>query len=418
MLAVSAALRPPQTRGVYRLQRLVASCLLVSGGLLRTDALFAIIILVLPTVVVFVIRKATMVKRVAGSLATATVVLLLAIIFDQAYYLILTGQEWSDFIRFRNAAVGLLDYDRLAHLTPSQLSQVGWTINDRLMMERWWLVDPMVYSEDKLRALASFSPSKAQGIIQRVLGGNLIPRLGWFPQEHLVAIALLTAMILTLFSRTTVLATLALLTGIWGELLLVDSMGRPAPWRVAFPIFSLALAGLLISTATRGVFARYQRLQCAGIGVLFVFYVGTFIVPGVTFEAGYRARMRVEVWDAFAKVEPEKDKLFVIYGGDFPFEIAVPPFTTHRISQDIKFYWSALPAQTPFGREMLQSFNVQDVLSDLAEREDLYLVSNPGNDELVQQAFWEHYNKEVVLSPVIEHPLLRVVKIRVRGKTP
>lgn len=415
LLVVSGCLHPPAGRKLAQLQLVVAFVLFLSGGLLRPDSVLALVVLssAIALYGVFFARRVTW--GILVRCVPAAFVLFAATLFDNAYYYSISDPAWGEFIRFRNVSTGMLDYDRLLPLSIEQISSVGWSTNDRDLMAAWWLVDDDVYSRARLSRLLQLSPTKTQGILNRVSEGAIVPKISWFPSDQLIVIGILLLAIVSLLSVKTSLIVFLLASGVWANFLLVDMMGRPAPWRVSFPVASIFFAASLVTLAQVGRARVFQQVCCMVITLGCITYLGWQIVPRYLEDAAYRRRMYTEIWQNMNALEGRGRHLYVVFGGDFPFELAVPPFSTNSLPNDVKIYWSALPAQAPFGKEMLRSFNVQEVLPALATREDLFLIVSAANERLIERAYTERYQKDVVFKPILDRTGLRVVSVKFKN---
>jgi hypothetical protein len=102
----------------------------------------------------------------------------------------------------------------------------------------------------------------------------------------------------------------------------------------------------------------------------------------------------------------------VIWAAVFPYEAFQLPFKAEPIARDMQLLGLGVGNQEPFVQDRLKSFGIDDLYQSFYAREDVFLISNEGENGLLVQYLQEHYNTKVEVKTVFQGTTFTVSKVR------
>jgi hypothetical protein len=110
--------------------------------------------------------------------------------------------------------------------------------------------------------------------------------------------------------------------------------------------------------------------------------------------------------DLMKRLKPRPDKLFVIWGAEFPYEHMLLPLQWDAPANSFKVLGLNSLAATPFTTTRLREFNVSDLYSILRRRKGIYFISNKWENGTLARYFRDHYRLRIGGAVVLTHPAL------------
>jgi len=110
--------------------------------------------------------------------------------------------------------------------------------------------------------------------------------------------------------------------------------------------------------------------------------------------------------DLMKRLKPRPDKLFVIWGAEFPYEYMLLPLQWDGPANSFKVLGLNSLTATPFTTTRLREFNVSDLYSILRRRKGIYFISNKAENGTLARYFRDHYRLRIGGAVVLTHPAL------------
>ena len=298
--------------------------------------------------------------------------------------------------------------------TKPVFEEVGWCESDfRLMRRSVYYDDERISDENVERILSRFprpwrlSPSD---YVRQLLETASHPRV-------VPAFPLALLLLLGLGRRGWI--ALGAAAFVWlGALFYFLNFAKPPPDRVYLPVVAGALwacaflARRDVLPPQRPLFGRWPRttLRQALVGAALV--VGAMNLNAL-WRDGQRTRERaVELRAAIERLAPRPDQLYVIFGGEFPYD-SILPF------EDVGFIRPMRSLGTlhnsGFNKRRMREFDITDVYTALYERPDVLLVSTDELNSWLAESVRRHHGVELVFERVFEGPEFEVYDVSPRG---
>jgi hypothetical protein len=338
---------------------------------------------------------------------------------QEAYYERSPG--WERFYRYNDVRADFMDRHKITWNESTQpiFQEIGWSQNDLAMMTCWFYLDPKVYSFENLTFISqntSFLPQHK--IAWRKLFADLKQS---FSSYDGIATLLLCVLLLTKGVRIKGFAVLALL---WYSTLFVGItiVERHLPLRV----WLVMLFGLYVTELVLWCQVCEQRPvgQCTNTtqrlikGILFLLVLALFTaccwgqVRAVSELSDAHQYLQKRFRDDLARLQPRADQLFVIWGGDFPYEGFQLPTQAEPVAREMQFLGLGVGNHEPFVQSRLRSFGIADLYQSFYTREDVFLICREEKKRLLVQYIQEHYQTKVEVKTVFQGRTFTVSKLR------
>jgi hypothetical protein len=351
----------------------MAAVLTVLAYLMRSQALALVALVGLP----FLMRWPFFRDRRAWIAFGATsTVILSAAWFDRQQQL---GPEWLPFATLNPYRAVFTDFGMAdaVRSRPDVMQNVGWSANDLTLLQKFWIVDPVIADPERLRqAIAAVELENAFQLdsSQLVLAWTQLSErglwLGW-----------LLVLAITLMLRGKSLATAA--TGLLilvAITCLLTAAGRLNIGRVYYPaIAALALFSLAIAPPA----GRLVRTLVAGAAVLGLLFMLTLLVPIARERAASLERMRPRIAVLSAA------DIHVNWNG-LPFEILYPVFSRGNPFPSFRIFGIGVTSLAPYsvahwGRD------IRGFFTQFTSPEGLSIFTWPGTSAMLDIYCSEHF---------------------------
>lgn len=367
LLAVAAVLLVVSDRRPLALA--AAGALLVVAALLRYDAAVFALLLTLPLWA----RKRSIALAAAG--AVFLIALAGARLADRAYY---AAPEWQQFSEMNRARLAFTDYGLRQYFFryPLDPMRLAWTPNDLVMVEGWFFAEPRVFPAKRVAELAShiyvddFVVSNAHRYDEA---------LAPFRDEALAALTLL-ALYLAWRARSRAAAwTLGLIAA---AMIVFWLAGRPGVGRVYYA----PLAGAVLLTLATQPFGT-RRYDALVIGFI-------LLAAGAVLAARNATDRREEVQARSAICTLPKERLYVAWAHQFPYEKVYRPLAPPGDGCVLRIYPLAAQAYAPYALEQLRAFTGEsDVVAAILAGKELDMIAVGWQIDVLRRHLRIHYGR-------------------------
>jgi uncharacterized membrane protein len=367
LLAISAALLIVTDRRWLALA--AAAALLVVAALLRSEAAAFALLLTLP----LWIGGRSLRAAVAGVVFVSAMAS--AFLVDRAYY---AAPEWRQFSEMNRARLRFTDYG-LSHYFfryPLDPMRLAWTPNDLVMVGGWFFADPRVFPAGRVAELAS------QVYIDDFVASNLeryAEALAPFRDESLLALTLLAAFFAWRARSRAAAWTLGLIAA---AMIAFWLGGRPGVGRIYYaPLAGAVLLGL----ATKPVAPR--RHDALVIGVV-------LLAAAAALAARNAADRREEAQARSAICTLPKDRLYVVWGDQLPYEQLYRPLSAPGDGCLLAVYPLAVQAYAPYAVAQLRAFTGEsDVVAAILAGKELDMIALGWQIDVLRRHLRIHYGR-------------------------
>ena len=417
LLLYSTVYKPYASKNANLCLLTIAAGLLILAGLIRVYSLMLVLLLMAPLYVyALVTRFTTTLRRLLPILCCVVFTSWLLNLGQQAYYERSPG--WERFYSYNHVRADFIDRHKIAwnQSTKPLFEQIGWSQNDLAMMISWFYLDPQVYSFQKLLFI-----SNNTSVLPRsgVVWGNLIGDLKQSLSSY-GGIATLLLCLLLLTKRDRITRGFAVLALLWYATLFVGItvVERHLPLRVwLVMLFGLYVTELVLwcQVCEQRPVEQSQRLST---GILSFLAVTVYTVccwgqvRAVSELSDTHRYVQKRFRDDLARLQPRADQLFVIWGGDFPFETFQLPTQAEPVASEMQLLGLGVGNHEPFVQNRLRSFGIDDLYQSFYTREDVFLICNERKKRLLVQYIQEHYRTKVEVKTVFQGTAFTVRKVR------
>lgn len=385
----------------------VALLLFMIAGLVRWQVLYGVLLVFSPTLFFALIEKRQLL--IPMFLLSLLVIFWTIGWFEEKYYLERFGTP--SFLEYQKA-VEVLANDPLA-VSKESLEAVGWHGNDLRLFKQWFWVDKETFSRERVIRFSELVRS------HRDVWSSCAYLFRVFRSEAVTilygAICLLVPFFCVGKGRRYVIATVLTAITVFVGLGCFSRL----PHRVFFPlVFFLSCLSLRL-VLRAGDMESLRSVVCPRF-ILFMSVIAMLLLV-----QGYRlfamsswnktARERFE--KAEEEIFSEKNKLFVVRGGTFPFE-GIPLFTNPVEKGILNMLPTGWASNTPVFDDVLKRFTITNLTKALFERDDICIVggSEAFRGEL-KEFIRRHYDTDVIFQECREkRDLLSAIRVMDDGR--
>jgi hypothetical protein len=108
------------------------------------------------------------------------------------------------------------------------------------------------------------------------------------------------------------------------------------------------------------------------------------------------ARLRRAIQD----LHPNPEKLYVVWGGDFPFELILSSSDLEAL-RDFKMLAASGTTHSPINHERLREFHIDDLYRAMIERPNVFTIVNSGHVDYFLQYAKERLQKRAIPVPIM-----------------
>lgn len=376
----------------------LAGAMVGASSWIRWRSATVALLLALP-VVILSLRRVPW-RRQAVFAATAAVMLLVGSVAQSLYYR--DRADWQTYFAFNATRGSLQQSPYLGNVRPAVLTQVGWTVNDLWMFQRWFFADHQVHEAADLEVIADSLPTSFRWrAAAETVTNDARGWLGGFRLATIAGLALLFWREGNRHTRQVLVAGLATA----GVIAFALAGTVKLPNRVAVPMLAFtALLGLTRPQPEQGPGSPdTDRMGPAWRGVAAAVFLTATVVGAMNGLSLDRQQHQLEahlrqVLSALERTDP--DGLFVSWGGELPLNgQSVSPWQRGGLGR-IRLLSLGWQQRSPMHREMLATEGIDDVCAALATRPDVYLpLVDPTLGETYLQYLREHYGFSALLRP-------------------
>jgi hypothetical protein len=388
------------------------SALIVLAGLIRSDAMYYALVLLLPLFgYEAVIFRRWRPFAVIGLCVAAVAV---ASVWDAWHYR--RDPAWREFMAYNRARAFIHDLPIVKYEDNTRFffDRAGWSYTDWGMFTNWFFTDRETFSRERLETILNrfegSTWSRAKSV--QYLGDSLRPIDAFRP---LVFANLLLALALAAGSRLRVFVVIA------GEYLLLDGLLLLFSWYAKLPMRVVLPAYLAVVVAAFYVVLRESsrrrhlipppsnsawlrpltRIAAAGFAV---YYALTFYpVAGAQVVKSDLNRRDQEVLSSFVHTLRERyigtdpQAIFLNWGGRFPM-FFTSPLDNYREIRDLRMLGLGWNIHSPQFDAAVARLGLGDLYRDSYTNRSVYLFAVPYSLQQFQRYVQEHYHQPIVVS--------------------
>ncbi|NOT53473.1 MAG: hypothetical protein HOP18_02600 [Deltaproteobacteria bacterium] len=328
--------------------------------------------------------------------------------------------EWNRFEQLLRLKSEFIDYAHIPYntRTESYFREIGWSENDYNCLQRWFYIDPKIYSPEKLQALVAHFPPTArswedvQRAVRTLRSHVHADKILWL----LIPLCLGTL----LFGVQTYTHLFTLFATGLGALVTVSLLAifLYLPDRVFHPsVASVGWFALFLYEEPRapGVGSRYSRPRqyggffCVGLTLLLLLIRSDTSLAKILRFSQIVQQENTQLHGALAHLNPQPSQTFVVWGAAFPYEFILP-LEHQGYLQNLRILGLGASNQSPVQKRMLNAQGIPDLPRALFERQDVFLILNPERREdiFLEHYLAEHYGVSATVIPHWQEGRLRV----------
>ena len=307
--------------------------------------------------------------------------------------------EWKAFVEYNAVRTEISDF-RLQYANADFLQQFGYSTNDFDTLDSWNYWDDDVFPLEKLQQIAAQLPYIGLSDALRQTIGNLLSAIGTAPIRLLFSVVCLAGVFFAQ-KRKSLFALLCLvMTGLM--IAYLSFVGR-YPYRVEYV--------LLLSAAVFVFLSCQWQEEFLLIPLRNHFFFGVFVLMFLCVPVWMQLRSNMQLYrfdrsnyGYYEEYAADKQNLYVadIMALDSLSGYDVLHPRPKDFFSNIVFMGGWL-SNSPFQREVLARYNIQNIYSDMLDRQDVFLIDYYNVN--MKEIYWsEHEGKEVTRITVRETP--------------
>jgi hypothetical protein len=397
---------------------------LVAGALIRFDSFLLAVFVLSPLAGWMLSRSRSQVsaRGPVAVLAGAVAVGFALSGFNNWYYS--RDEGWRDFYKFNSLRVAFTDNGRADYneVTAPVFSKVGWTRADVELLREWCFLDRARFNTQTLQTafegLASreraTEPRPWRELLEILFTNTEV--LGSWACGAIFLIALKNEGSSRFVRSACYFVTCALCIYLYRDLHL--------PARVFCPAFA-GCAGvvLVLSAGPRSIGKGLPWTRSVARAAIAVLLGAILLWRGAVLlkENSDFVAARGQAVDLMRRLKPRPNKLFIVWGSEFPYERVFLPLQSGALANDFKVLALSSLTTTPFTTKRLQEFGVSDLYSILGRRRGLFFICNKWQNGTLASYFRDHYRLKIGGAVVLTHPALdpaAVYSLGITGVSP
>jgi hypothetical protein len=413
LLFASVIYRPPVNRQLLLLASVAIVISFFLGALVRFHVVFLVLIIVMPVVGFFALRKLDRRSILPiGAVICGVVFAFSAHVFEIAYYA--KSQKWADIMDSNKARSIGVEYAQLDTSRPEELhaafSAAGWSKNDYDLFSGWLVTNAELFSAERVNRFAELAPHKpanasALDVYNQMRSSNghvglffilcfapALLRWSWFP-----------------------LRAGALSFG-WtiAVLFAVGMVFKPGMLHIVWPLYAVVAllnAGIVFVCADRKVVKNGWPIledRAIATAVLAIMaYLAALQIENISSSAAAADKLREKTMRDLSAWPAQKGSAVIVWDHNFPYEVWARPFLpTPRLPAHFIYTGSAYTA-SPFKEAVPKHQNIYDIAWAMCNIPEIYMVdarlglAKQHEHQLVTY-MREHYRQSVKVSPAFE----------------
>jgi hypothetical protein len=328
---------------------------------------------------------------------------------------------WERFHRLNPLKSEFLDYGHIPYNAESQLyfREMGWSENDYQCFLNWWYVDPILYSPEKLQAIATHFSASARSSADihsalLVLATNVqTDGMTWVVVPLCCGIAMLG-----LRRLSSVLILLATVVGVGVTLIVLAVFLKLPVYLLHATLTAPCWFALWLSEESQITDVSLRQpllLRVGGMllisGVLLILLHDNSLLMKTIEQSRKIEQNNSALRHAMNRLAPRISDTFVAWGGNFPYEMILP-LERHDYLRNFRMIAVAALNQSPVQQRMLDDQGIKDLPRVLFERDNVFLSLNvKKRGTLLTRYLAEHYGVAVTLTLVVDDPPLQFWRV-------
>lgn len=395
---------------------------LVAGGLIRFRALLLVCVVLSPAIA-WIVWRARFQKSARASLlllGASLAVGMAAARFNNWYYE--SDPAWRDFIQLGALDSEIIDFGRATYnaRTAPVFASVGWQPIDLRMLQNWAFLDRERYNSRTVQALLDGSaPNEWQTIKpwhplfeQLVSDGELLGLLA-FGAACLAILAIdRSARFIPLACYGVTAVTCLLL---YQRLHLVPRIYCPVASACAITVIAFSSGPRSFGNRRAWVESAFGRRAAMIVVAAVILWRGLAMWrSNANFLSFHRSAVEM-----LTELAPKPNQLFVVWGGDFPYEYVALPLSRDFIRPDFKTL--TLNWTIHFTQSRMDKIGVHDLMSLVRRGGETYFICQKSDNDLLSAYCRAHYGVKLKYRVAFAHPALydsAVYEVTVDGVAP
>ncbi|MBI4689201.1 MAG: hypothetical protein HY754_02870 [Nitrospirae bacterium] len=392
----------------------IGAMLLLLSALIRINSFYLILILSVP------LFSINIMKHSNKKILTEYLIFLLSVFilsaaaqgYNKYYYK--QDKDWNDFYeRINLIALNFIDNKNAVYNMETKhiFDKANWSVNDFLMLRSCFYADPELYGKQKLeQILSNFKPYKYY-MTKKSFFNAFIDIF----QNKVVWTILFVLLIFVSYSnnKRNIFPKIVLTAILVGTLIIYLIIFKKVPERAYLPMFSfIAFISLFHIDGSIGfsgkLFGKTFRDSIRMILPVIGFLSLLSVLNGYYKEGQLNDLKNQAIKQAIKNLNPTPDKVFVVWGTNFPYEF-FSPFDNLNIYFS-KFNILTTVSNNPINAEMMKEFGINDIYRSLYEQKNVFLISNILCNSLFRQYVKEHYFRDIEFVPYYDSDIFQVYK--------
>jgi hypothetical protein len=394
---------------------------LVAGALIRIDA-FLLAVLVLSPLAGWMLwrsRTQASARAAVAILAGAVAVGFALVRLNNWYYA--RDEGWRDFYKFNSLRVEFTDYGRAEYndVTAPVFAKVGWTRADVDLLREWCFLDRDRFNIQTLQTALEGLASRERATEPRPWRDLLdIFRANTEVLALWACGALFLIVLKNEGSSRFVCAGCYFVTSAMC-LYLYHDFHLPA--RVFCPAFAAcAVVAVVLPGGPRSIGRGVPWTRSVAARTAISVLLGGILLwrsAVLLKENGNFVAAHSQAEDLMRHLKPRPDKLFIVWGPEFPSERVFLPLDSGALAKDFKVLSFGSLTVAPFTTKRLQEFGVSDLYSILRRRRGIFFICNKWENGTLAAYFRDHYRLKIGGAVVVSHPALAPAAVYSLGIT-
>lgn len=380
--------------------------LLTLSFLIRIDSFFFVLVLSFPSFVAGITKKnfsRPVIRRLLLFFVSLVLTVSACYFYNRTSYL--KDDRWTYQLEKTKLLVEMVDNKRAyeySRKTKHIFDEAGWSLNDFLLVNKWFSADDKEFSKGKLTEILTGFQSvhvKRPMIHFRSMFGDV-----YFYGAILLAIFFV-------IQRKEKKNTGGMAVNVILALGIMIYLGYYVrlPKRIYLPILS-SVSFLALFFADREMNFKTilnDEWKTQSKFIFIVLFLGYFLFFNYSINLYQRAGNQMLKY-YMAQLHPTKDRVFLVWANSLPLEL-ISIFDNLDDFSAMKMLPTSQHFNSPVSEEVLKKFDAR-TFGDLVEKDNLYHIGNQMYMALYSRYLKEHYGLDVAFKICTENPLFKVYK--------
>jgi hypothetical protein len=339
----------------------------------------------------------------------AILIVIASILYDKSYYH--QDKQWANHYDFNQARGQLHQNPRFYYTenTKPFFDRIGWSNNDYLMFDKWFLEDTKIYSKEKLQALLQELrknvpfryPSERIYYFMKIISD-----FRYYLFSNLILFCLCWILI-PKNNRKFILFALGSSFFIIGYILCTYYLPPqgfiPFISFVCFTFIFFAVGDMKGPTdsfkdhkSAKKIFLSRKALACV---VVIISCIWLWQLHRISLN---NKNQQNSLSGLIKSISSQENNLYVTWGADFPFEY-ISPYSNLTELKHSKIYPLGFFTQSPTSYSILEKYNINNLYTALYLNDNLLLMSSFSKLHFLQTFIKEHYDTAIYFKPLINY---------------